>query len=124
ADAALRAVVVDAKAPGIEIGREDDRLGLQALRSFTVRFENTPVAPEDVLAPESAWDAASGRFLARSWLVLAARQVGIARAAAEYATFYAQDRHAFGKKIGQFQGIAFKIADMSMDVDAARWLVW
>jgi alkylation response protein AidB-like acyl-CoA dehydrogenase len=122
--APLRAYVLEKGAPGIAIGREDDRLGLQALRSFEVRFENARVAGDAVLAPAGEWDAAFDRFLGRTWVVNAARAVGLARAASEYAAFYAQDRSAFGKKIGQFQGIAFKIADMAMEVNAARWLVW
>lgn len=122
--APVRAYVLEKGAAGVTIGREDDRLGLQAARSFEVRFENARVPDAAVLAPEGEWDAAFDRFLARIWVVNAARAVGIARAASEYAAFYAQDRSAFGKKIGQFQGIAFKIADMAMEANAARWLVW
>ncbi len=121
-DGLPRAFVVERGAPGLSLGREDDRTGLLAARSFEVRLDGVPVPREAALGPPApgAWD----RFLARLWTVNAARQVGIARAATEYAIYYAQERAAFGKKIGQFQGIAFKIAEMAMETDAARWLVW
>ncbi len=50
--------------------------------------------------------------------------MGVARAAVEYATYYATEREAFGKPIGSFQGVAFKIADQAIGVDGARGLVW
>jgi alkylation response protein AidB-like acyl-CoA dehydrogenase len=119
-----RAYVLEKGAAGLTIGRPDDRIGLQAARSFEVLLDNARAARDAALEPEGSFEAAFDRFLARVWIVNAARQVGIARAATEYAAMYAQDRSAFGKKIGQFQGIAFKIADMAMATDAARWLVW
>jgi alkylation response protein AidB-like acyl-CoA dehydrogenase len=57
-------------------------------------------------------------------LLNAARQVGLARAAYEFALGYTQERKAFGKPVAHFQSIAFTLADMAMDVDAARWMVW
>ena len=53
-----------------------------------------------------------------------AMAVGIARAAYEYALDYAREREQFGKKIGDFQAVAFKLADMKIQIDAARLLVW
>jgi len=57
-------------------------------------------------------------------VINAARQVGLARAAYEFALEYTQERKAFGKPVAHFQSIAFALADMAMDVDAARWMVW
>lgn len=121
----VRAFVIERGAPGVTVGKPDERLGLQAVRSAPVDFDGARVEADALLFPDRGdWAGAFDRFLARMWITTAARAVGIARAALEYACFYAQDRTAFGKKIGQFQGIAFKIADMAMDVDAARWLTW
>jgi alkylation response protein AidB-like acyl-CoA dehydrogenase len=119
-----RAFVVERGASGLAVGREDDRIGLGAARSFELTLDGARVPAASELRPEGDPGAAFDRFLARLWVVNAARQVGIARAATEYAVYYAQERQAFGKKIGQFQGVAFKIADMAMDADSARWLVW
>jgi alkylation response protein AidB-like acyl-CoA dehydrogenase len=65
-----------------------------------------------------------GRLFARAALATAARQVGLARAAYEYALAYTQERHAFGKPVAHFQSIAFTLADMLMDVESARPMVW
>lgn len=64
------------------------------------------------------------RFFAKYALVVAARQVGLARAAFETAHEYVQTRKAFGKPIGHFQSVAFTVADRAMDVDASRAMVW
>ena len=118
------AFVVEKGAKGLTLGREDDRIGLQAVRSGEVLLDDVRVGLDARLEPTGEWAAAYDRFLARIWILTAARAVGVARASLEYATFYAQDRSAFGRKIGSFQGIAFKIADMAMETDGARWLVW
>ena len=63
-------------------------------------------------------------LFARAMVVNAARQVGLARASYEFALEYTQERKAFGKPVAHFQSIAFALADMAMEVDAARWMVW
>ena len=69
--------------------------------------------------------AAVVRFFAKNALLVAARQVGLTRAALEAARDYCETRStAFGKPIGHFQAVAFNVADRAMDVDAARVLVW
>ena len=55
---------------------------------------------------------------------VAASAVGVARAAFEYATDYARERQAFGKPLLAKQGVSFKLADMAMQIEAARLLVW
>jgi acyl-CoA dehydrogenase len=64
------------------------------------------------------------RFFARAQLMAAARQVGLARAGYELALSYTQDRVAFGKPVAHFQSVAFDLAEMLMEVESARWLVW
>jgi alkylation response protein AidB-like acyl-CoA dehydrogenase len=72
-----------------------------------------------------AFDVARARrFFARAQLATAARQVGLARAAYETALAYTQDRKAFGKSVAHFQAVSFNLAEMHMDVEAARWMVW
>ena len=64
------------------------------------------------------------RFFARAWITTAARQVGLARAAYETALAYTQDRVAFGKPVAHFQAVSFDLAEMHMEVESARWMVW
>jgi alkylation response protein AidB-like acyl-CoA dehydrogenase len=71
-----------------------------------------------------AYDAALVRFFTKNALLVAARGVGLARAAFDIAREYCEGRRAFGKPIGHFQAVAFTLADRAMDVDAARALVW
>ncbi|MFP5297559.1 MAG: acyl-CoA dehydrogenase family protein [Actinomycetota bacterium] len=96
------------------------KLGLEGVPTASVSFNDVALDSAAVLGGGS--DAAPA--IARCRLAIAAICVGSARAAAEYATAYAQERRAFGKPIGAFQAVAFTIADMATRTDAARLLVW
>jgi alkylation response protein AidB-like acyl-CoA dehydrogenase len=115
ADGELAAVLVDPSSE-IEIVKPEDKLGLEAAPTSVVAFdlaaEAIPSGPELTTA------------ILRTRLLTGALAVGSARASLEYASQYAIDREAFGKPIGAFQGISFKIADMAIEVDAARLAVW
>jgi len=122
----LGAFLVDKGASGLSILPRETTLGLDA-----VSFGGIALA--GVVVPDSArllgtsrtdFDAALVRFFARHALLVAARGVGLARAAFEVTREYVDGRKAFGKPIGHFQSVAFTIADRAMDVDAGRGLVW
>ena len=122
----LGAFLVDKGASGLSILPRETTLGLDA-----VSFGGIALA--GVVVPDSArllgtsrtdFDAALVRFFARHAVVVAARGVGLARAAFEVTREYVDGRKAFGKPIGHFQSVAFTIADRAMDVDAGRGLVW
>jgi alkylation response protein AidB-like acyl-CoA dehydrogenase len=114
----VRAFVVDGKYA--IAGRRAEWLGLEAVRAGSVKFDR---APADLLE-KSADPKAMARFFARAAVTTAARQVGLARAAYETALGYTQDRKAFGKAVAHFQAISFTLAEMHMDVESARWMVW
>ena len=111
----LAAVIVD---PGSELDvlKPEDKLGLEAAPTSVVNFA---VAGEALPTGAELTNA-----LLRAKLITGAIAVGCARASLEYASEYAIEREAFGKPIGAFQGISFKIADMAIAVDAARLSVW
>jgi acyl-CoA dehydrogenase len=114
------AFVVRGDNPGMRAGRRSEWIGLEAVRAGELVFEKCRAdARLDRVDP-----AGMRRFFARAGLVTAARQVGLARAAYETALAYTQDRRAFGKAIAHFQSVAFTLADMHMDVESARWMVW
>lgn len=119
--AGVRAFVVEKGAAGLKVGSPDRRLGVLTVKSATVTLENVP-GTELTGAADAA--KAIQILLNKARALTAARLVGIARASAEYATRYAQERPAFGKMIGQFQSIAFMIADAHTEVNSARWLAW
>lgn len=111
----LAAVVLDASVD-VDVLKPEDKLGLEAAPTSVVDFavagEALPSGPDLTKA------------LLRAKLMTGALAVGCARASLEYASQYAIEREAFGKPIGAFQGISFKIADMAIEVDAARMSVW
>ena len=98
-----------------DIVKPEDKLGLEAAPTSVVRFGG----PGDPLVGGSLEQAILWTKLATGAIA-----VGCARASLEYAAQYATEREAFGKPIGAFQGISFKIADMAIEVDAARVSVW
>ena len=99
-----------------EVLRPEDKLGLDASPTYVVLFDG----PADPLTQGADLDKA----ILWSKLATGAMAVGQARASLEYASQYATEREAFGKPIGAFQAIAFKVADMAIEVDAARMAVW
>ncbi|HEY7876453.1 MAG TPA: acyl-CoA dehydrogenase family protein [Actinomycetota bacterium] len=113
-DDGLGAVIVEGGS--YEVVRPEDKLGLQAAPTAVVRFDEAG----DALAPGKALDDA----LLWGKLMTGAVAVGCARASFEYAADYAKEREAFGKPIGAFQAISFKVADMAIEVDAARLALW
>lgn len=106
-----------------------DAAGLVATRDATMGVSALPLvdlALAGVRVPEAAKLAAFDvrRLVARGRVALAACGVGVARAAFEVARDYAKEREAFGTKIAQKQAIAFLLATMAIEIDAARLLVW
>lgn len=118
------AFVVEAGTPGLAAGARHVTLGLNAVQASEVILTGCEVPDANRLLGGGDFVAATGRFLARLGLVNAARQVGLARAAYEYALEYTQARTAFGKPVAHFQAVSFTLAEMHMDVEATRWLVW
>jgi alkylation response protein AidB-like acyl-CoA dehydrogenase len=124
------AFVVPKDAPGLTVLARETSLGLDAASFGGIKLDGVEVDDGDRLLGGSsgesreAYDAALVRFFAKNALLLAARGVGLARAAFDVARDYCEQRRAFGKPIGHFQAVAFTLADRAMDVDAARALVW
>ncbi len=118
------AFVVEAGNPGLKAGERHALLGLETVQASSVILENCKVAGDARLLGGGNFLDGVHRMFARAGLMNAARQVGLARASYEFALDYTQERKAFGKPVAHFQSIAFALADMHMDVEAARWLVW
>lgn len=109
----LAAAVVEPDA--YEIVKPEDKLGLEAAPTSVVSFDGAgDPFPREALADAILWTK----------LMTGAVAVGVARASLEYASDYAIHREAFGRPIGAFQGISFKIAEMAIEVDAARLAMW
>ncbi len=120
----IGAFVIDAAAKGVTVGPRYTTLGLDAATFGEVSFQQVVVPARDALLGRGDFARATRRFFARHALSMAARAVGLARAAWEVSRTYADERKAFGKPIGHFQSIAFLLADRHIDVEGARGLVW
>ena len=118
------AFVVERGAPGLRVLPRETSLGLDAASFGGIALDGVKVEGERRLLGGSDYHAALVRFFAKQALRVAARAVGLARAAFDAAREYGETRRAFGKPIGHFQAVAFTLADRAMDVDAARALVW
>jgi len=114
--------LVPAGIDGVTIVAQDKLMGVRALPTYTVKFENARVPAENRLGGEIGCNFQL--ILNHSRVALGAAAVGVARSGYEYARDYAKQRVQFGEPIGYRQSIAFMLADMATDVDSARLLVW
>ncbi len=109
---------------GLRSTKTHTTLGLQSVPVREVVVEGAKVSAADRLDAPGTLPDVLRRHYDRLSLVTAARGIGLAHAAYEYARAYAEERVAFGKPIGHFQAIAFLLADLATSVEAARALVW
>ncbi|MCW5833982.1 MAG: acyl-CoA dehydrogenase family protein [Labilithrix sp.] len=120
----LGAFLVDRGAAGLTVTERAVTLGLDAASFGGLALSGVVVPAAARLTGGADFDAALVRFFAKNALLVAARGVGLSRAAFEVTREYVDTRRAFGKPIGHFQAVAFTVADRAMDVDASRGLVW
>ena len=118
------AFLVDRSAPGLTITERAQTLGLDAASFGGLELSGVVVPGSARLLGGADFTASLVRFFAKNALLVAARGVGLSRAAFEITREYVDTRKAFGKPIGHFQAVAFTVADRAMDVDASRGLVW
>jgi len=120
----LSAFIVPGGTPGISVGKVEDKMGHRASNTSELYFEDVKVPEENILGKEGIGFIIAMRTLDKTRAPVGAAGVGVARAALEYAVEYAKTRKQFGKPIALFQNTAFKIAQMAMEINAARHLVW
>jgi alkylation response protein AidB-like acyl-CoA dehydrogenase len=116
------AYIVPSDTPGLTIVMREALMGLRALPMFRVTLNDVRIEASARLGGAVGIDFQA--ILDRGNIALAALAVGVARAAYEYARDYARGRVQFGKPIAQNQSIAFMLADMAIEIDAARLMVW
>ena len=133
--------VVPGGTPGLKLVRKLDKLGCRASHTAELLFEDVRVPAANLLGGQeklehklararevAAGDKRSGSATLGTFEqtrpMVAAQAIGIARAALEYATWYATEREAFGGPIIDHQGIAFPLAELATQIDAARLLTW
>ncbi len=120
----LSAFIVPRETPGVIIGKEEDKMGHRASNTVELTFEDVKIPEENLLGKEGIGFIIAMKTLDKTRAPVGAAGVGVARAALEYAIEYAKNRRQFGKPIALFQNTSFKIAQMAMEINAARHLVW
>ncbi len=120
----ISAFVVEKNFPGFKVGKLEKKMGIRGSPTVELAFENCEVPVENLLGEEGTGFKTAMKVLDKSRPGIAAQALGIAQGALDYATRYAQERIAFGKPIGQQQGIQFMLADMKVDVESSRLLLY
>ena len=120
----ISAFIVEADAPGFSVGRLEEKMGLHASATGELLFEGCRVPAGQMLGAQGDGWKTFLKILDGGRISIGAMAVGLAQAALDASVAYARERQQFGRPIGAFQGVAFMIADMATEIDAARAMVW
>lgn len=120
----ITAFIVEKNTPGFFIGKKEEKMGIRASSTTELTFDDCRIPVENLLGREGEGFKIAMIILDGARIGIAAQAVGIARAAFEEALQYARVREQFGKPIAQQQAVAFMLADMAIQIEAARQLVY
>ncbi len=120
----ISAFIVEKSFPGFKVGKKEKKMGIRGSPTVELYFEDCEVPAGNLIGPEGDGFKIAMKVLDKSRPGVAAQALGIAAGALDYAANYAKERMAFGKPIGQHQGIGFMLADMKTEVEAARLLLY
>ncbi len=118
----LSAFIIEKGTKGFRPGKKENKLGLRASDTSEMIFEDCVIPAENLLGKEGDGFIDAMRVLDGGRISIAALSLGIAQGAYEAALRYSKERRQFGKAIGEFQAIQWKLADMATEIDAARLL--
>ena len=120
----ISAFIVPAGTPGFSVGRLEEKMGLHASATGELLFDGCRVPAAQMLGGRGDGWKIFLTILDGGRISIGAMAVGLAQAALDASLAYARQRQQFGRPIGSFQGVAFMIADMATEIDAARAMVW
>jgi alkylation response protein AidB-like acyl-CoA dehydrogenase len=120
----ISAFIVEATTPGFTRGKKEPKLGIRASATSELLFENCRIPVENRIGEEGDGFKIAMTVLDAGRIGIATQALGISEAAYEASLEYAREREAFGQKIGEFQGISFKLADMKTRIEASRLLIY
>ncbi len=120
----IATVILEKDMEGYEIGQPEDKLGVRGNITTSLYFHNIRIPKENVLGSLDDGFRIAMRTLDVGRIGIAAQALGIAQAAYEHSVEYSQGRIQFKRPISQFQGVSFKLAEMSTKIDAARLLIY
>jgi butyryl-CoA dehydrogenase len=120
----LTIFIVDTDTPGYSVGVKEDKLGVRASNTSELVFQDVRIPKENILGGVGQGFRLGMAILDYGRILMAAQCVGLGQAALEASIKYANERVQFGRPIGSFQGVQWKIADMGVEVESARLLTY
>ena len=120
----ITAFVIEKSDSGVSFGAHEKKMGFRGSPTREVYFDNVAIGKDRQLGVEGEGFSIAMRTLDHTRITIAAQALGIAQGAFDYATKYAHERKQFGKAIFDFQAIQFMLADMAMEIVAARQLTY
>lgn len=120
----ITAFIVESNTQGFSCGKKEPKLGIRASATSELLFEDCRIPVANRLGEEGEGFKIAMTVLDAGRVGIAAQALGIAEAAHQASVTFAREREAFGQKIGEFQGISFKLADMKTRIEAARLLTY
>ena len=120
----INCLIVETSWDGVVIGAKEDKLGIRSSDTHTIMYNDVKVPKSNRIGEDGFGFKFAMKTLSGGRIGIAAQALGIAAGSYELAADYSRQRVAFGKPIVQHQGIAFKLADMAMQVESARMLVY
>ena len=120
----INAFIVERDTPGFEIGPKENKLGIRGSDTHTLLFNDVKIPKENRIGEDGFGFKFAMKTLSGGRIGIAAQALGIAAGAYELSLKYSKERKAFGTEISNHQAIAFKLAEMATDIEAARLLVY
>jgi alkylation response protein AidB-like acyl-CoA dehydrogenase len=120
----ISAFVVHSDDPGFSVGTKERKLGIKGSPTCEIYFDNCTIPADRIIGDEGTGFHTALRTLDHTRVTIGAQAVGIAQGALDAAIAYTKERKQFGRAVAEFQGVQFMLADMAMEVEAARQLVY
>lgn len=120
----ITAFLVEKGTPGFTVGRKEDKLGIRASSTCELIFDHCEIPESQVLGAVGKGYKVAIETLNEGRIGIGAQMLGLAEGAWKHTARYAQERKQFGKAIAEFQAVQFALADMAMEIEAARLLVY
>jgi len=120
----ITAFLVERATPGLAVGKKEDKLGIRASSTCEVVLDDCRVSKDNVLGEVGKGYKVAIETLNQGRIGIAAQMTGLAQGALDHALAYSNQRKQFGKRIAEFQGVQFDLAEMAVDVEASRLMTY
>ena len=120
----ITAFLVEKDFRGFQVGKKEEKLGIRASSTCELILDDCPVPEENVLGEVGKGYRVAMETLNEGRIGIGAQMIGLASGALQYGIDYAKERQAFGRRIADFQGVQFPLAELSTELEAARLLVY